>query len=381
MKKILKTAISALLLCSLFVACSSTSATDTSSTADASSTPESSTEESSEASSEEEEEPENNELNLYTWEGMFPQEILDGFEAETGIKVNYNSFDTNETMLSRLQTTGGGDYDLVISDDYIIETVIAEGLAQKIDTNLIENIGNVNPAYQGQFFDPTNEYTVPHGAGVLTLVYDPNLVSIEIDSYADLWDKSLQSNLGIIGNYRVINGITLLSMGHSMNTEDVAVISEAGTKLLELAPNIRLIKDDSIQEDLLSGEIGVAVMYTSQTTMAMLANPSLEIVFPSEGVGFGVMGQFIPSNAPNPEAAHAFIDYVLQPENGKAAFEYLGFYSTNSAADELIAEEYKPFLTLPEEFDIETLEMIQNISSEALDEHDKIWTTFKSATE
>ena len=68
------------------------------------------------------------ELNLYTWEGMFPQEVLDAFTAETGIKVNYSSFDTDETMLAKLETAKGGDYDVVIADDYIIETAIAEGL-------------------------------------------------------------------------------------------------------------------------------------------------------------------------------------------------------------------------------------------------------------
>ncbi|MEG1426590.1 MAG: spermidine/putrescine ABC transporter substrate-binding protein, partial [Oscillospiraceae bacterium] len=78
-------------------------------------------------------------LNLYTWENMFPQEVLDGFTAETGIKVNYSAFDTDETMLSKLQTAKGGDYDLVVADDYIVETAISEGLAQKLDTGKIAN--------------------------------------------------------------------------------------------------------------------------------------------------------------------------------------------------------------------------------------------------
>lgn len=81
-------------------------------------------------------------------------------------------------------------------------------------------------------------------------------------------------------------------------------------KLLELAPNIRLIKDDNLQDDLISGEISAGVMYTSQVTMACLANPDLKVVYPSEGIGFGIMAQFVPVNAPNPDAAHAFIDYI-----------------------------------------------------------------------
>jgi len=318
------------------------------------------------------------ELNLFTWEGMFPQEVLDGFTAETGIKVNYSSFDTDETMLSKLQTAKGGDYDVVIADDYIIETAIAEQLVKPLDKSKLDNLGNVNPVYQGQFFDPEDAYTVPYGAGVQTIVYNPAVVDLEIKGYADLWDESLKDNLAIIGNYRVINGMALKVAGESYNTTDTAVIAAAGEKLLELAPNIRLIKDDNVQDDLISGEVGAAVMYTSQVTMACLANPDLKVVYPEEGIGFGIMAQFIPVNAPHADEAHEFINYILRPEVAKQCFEYFGYYSTNSAADELIEDAYRQFLTLPADFDADT-EMIQNVDAAAEEEHVKVWTQFKSA--
>ena len=318
------------------------------------------------------------EVNLYTWEGMFPQEVLDAFTEETGYKVNYSSFDTDETMLAKLEAAEGGDYDVVIADDYIVETAIAEGLVTELDKTKLANIGNVNPIYQGQFFDPEDAYTVPYGAGVQTIVYDPSAVDLDIQGYADLWDAALADSLAIIGNYRVINGMALKVLGESYNTEDVAVIEQAGEKLLELAPNIRLIKDDNVQDDLISGEVSAAVMYTSQVTMACMANPELKVVYPSEGVGFGIMAQFIPSNAPNKEAAYAFLDYILRPEVSKQCYEYIGYYCTNQAADELIEEEYKPFLTLPEDFSGQT-EMIQNISAEAEEAHVQVWTEFKAA--
>ena len=236
----------------------------------------------------------------------------------------------------------------------------------------------MNPIYQGQFFDPEDAYTVPYGAGVQTIVYDPSTVELDIQGYADLWDASLADSLAIIGNYRVINGMALKVLGESYNTEDVAVIEQAGEKLLELAPNIRLIKDDNVQDDLISGEVSAAVMYTSQVTMACMANPELKVVYPSEGVGFGIMAQFIPSNAPNKEAAYAFLDYILRPEVSKQCYEYIGYYCTNQAADELIEEEYKPFLTLPEDFSGQT-EMIQNVSAEAEEAHVQVWTEFKAA--
>lgn len=317
-------------------------------------------------------------LNLYTWEGMFPQEVLDGFTAETGIQINYSSFDTDETMLAKLEAAKGGDYDLVIADDYIVETAISEGLVAKLDKTKLSNLGNVNPIYQGQFFDPEDAYTVPYGAGVQTIVYDPALVEKPITCYADLWDESLKDNLAVIGNYRVVDGMALKVLGESYNTADPAVLELAKAKLLELAPNIRLIKDANTQDDLLSGEVGAAVMYTSQVTTACLANPNLQVVYPTEGVGFGIMAQFIPSNAPHSDAAHAFIDYILRPEVAKSCFEWMGYYCTNKAADSLIDPAYQSFLTLPEDFDGKT-EMIQNVSAETEEIHAQMWTEFKAA--
>ena len=318
------------------------------------------------------------ELNLYTWEGMFPDEVLENFTKETGIKINFSSFDTDETMLSKLQTAKGGEYDLIIADDYIIETAIAEGLVQKLDKNQINNLDNINPIYQNQIFDPTNEYTVPYGAGVQTIVYNPDEVKIDITGYSDLWDSSLKDSVAVIANYRVINGMALKVLGESYNITDTAKIEQAGQKLLALAPNIRLIKDDNVQDDLLSGEVSVAVMYTSQVTMSCLQNPNLKVVYPDEGIGFGIMAQFIPVNAPNAESAHKFIEYILQPEVSKLCYEWMGYYCTNEAADSLIEEAYRSFLTLPEDFDGNT-EMIENITSDADEAHVKVWTAFKAA--
>ena len=317
------------------------------------------------------------ELNLYTWDGMFPQEVLDNFEAETGVKINYTNFDYDEDMLAKLEETKGGDYDLVIADDYIIELVIQEGLAQKLDKSQVPNFGNINPVYQGYFYDPSDEYTVPVGAGIPLIVYDKEATGFEITSYEDLWNEKLENNLAILGNYRVIDGITLKTMGESFNTEDLDTISKAGEKLIELAPNIRLISDSNTQDYIVSGEASAALLYTSQVTQALTARPELSVAYPKEGLGFGIMAGFIPSKAPNAAAAHAFLDYILQPENGAKCAEYLGYYCTNKAAEEFISEEMKAMITLPD--DVGKGEIIQNVSQEAEDLHSEIWKKFQEA--
>ena len=317
------------------------------------------------------------EMNLYTWDGMFPQEILRGFEEETGVRINYSNFDYDEDMLAKLEETQGGDYDFVIADDYILELVIAEGLAQKLDTTRLENYENLNPVFMSQFYDPDNEYTVPYGAGIPLIVYDPALTNVEITSYEDLWDPSLEDNVAITANYRVINGITLKTMGESFNTEDLDVIRQAGEKLLSLAPNIRVINDSNTQDYIVSGEGAAAFLYTSQVYAALNARDDLEVVYPEEGLGFGIMAGFIPSDAPNPDAAYAFIDYINRPENAAACFEYIGYYCTNKAAEEYISDEMKEFIVLPE--DAAEGEIVQNISQEAEDLHAEIWNQFRAA--
>ena len=317
------------------------------------------------------------ELNLFTWDGMFPQEILDGFEAETGVRIRYSNFDYDEDMLAKLEEAEGGDYDLIIADDYIIEVAIQEGLVQKLDASKLTNYGNLNPVFMSQFYDPENEYTVPYGAGIPLLLYDPALTDVEITSYADLWDPALEDNIALTANYRVINGIALKVMGESYNTQNLDTIRKAGEKMIELAPNVRVINDSNTQDLLISGEVAAAFLYTSQVSAALNARPDLKVVYPTEGLGFGVMAAFIPSKAPNAEAAYAFLDYINQPEHAAACFEHLGYYCTNKVAEELISEEMKPLVVLPEE--VTEGECIQNISQEAEDLHAEIWNQFKDA--
>lgn len=316
-------------------------------------------------------------LNLFTWEGMFPQEVLSGFEEEYNVKINYANFEYDEEMLAKLETAQGGEYDLIIADDYIIDIAIAEGLVQKLDKTKLTNFGNIDPAFQGQFYDETDEYTVPYGAGIPLIVYDPALVDFEITGYEDLWNPSLKDNVALIGNYRVINGIVLKTMGQSFNVEDTALIGEAGKKLLDLTPNVRLISDNNTQDYIVSGEAAVGFLYTSQVTQAMAARPDLKVVYPKEGLGFGIMAGFIPSKAPNAEAAHKFLDYILRPEVSAQCFEHIGYVCTTKAAVPYMSEEAQASLSLPE--GAQSGEFIMDVSAEANETHERVWTEFKAA--
>lgn len=321
----------------------------------------------------EKKEEDNRELVLYTWEGLFPQEVLDSFEEEKGIKIISSNFDSNETMLEKVQQSDGKDYDLVIGDDYIIEQVVNSGLAKELDKAKLTNYGNINPLYQSQFYDPDNKYTIPHGAGIPLIVYDPEQVDFEIKGYGDLWNPELEDKIATIASYRAIEGMVLLTMGKSMNEEDPAVIKEAGEKLKELAPNIRMIQDTNTQNALLNGEAAVGILYTSQVIAALAENPDLKVVYPEEGLGFGIMNFYIPKNAPDTEEAYEFLDYILEPEVAAECFNFLGYYCTNKAADELV----NPDLVVPDS--VTKGEIIQNVSQEAEEVYNQNWTEFKAA--
>ena len=233
----------------------------------------------------EKKEEDNKELVLYTWEGLFPQEVLTDFEDETGIRIISSNFDSNETMFEKVQQSDGKDYDLVIGDDYIIEQIVNNGLAKELDKEKLKNYDNINPLYQSQFYDPENKYTIPHGAGIPLIVYDPEQVDFEIQGYEDLWNPALEDKIATIASYRAVEGMVLLTMGKSMNEQDPAVIKESGEKLKELAPNIRMIQDTNTQNALLNGEASVGILYTSQVIAALAENPDLKVVYPKEGLG------------------------------------------------------------------------------------------------
>ena len=330
----------------------------------------------SETLSKQEEEKIGGELNLFTWDGMFPQEVLNEFEKEYGVRINYSNFDYDEDMLAKLETAKGGEYDVIIADDYIIELAIQEGLVQKLDKEAISNLENVDPAFLGQFYDPTDEYTIPYGAGIPLIVYDPAAVGIEITGYADLWNPILEDNLALIGNYRVINGMVLKTMGKSFNETDLDVLEEMGKKLKELAPNIRLISDSNTQDYLISGEAAAGFLYTSQVTLALMARPDLKVVYPKEGLGFGIMAMFMPAQAPHEEAGKAFLNFILRPEISARCFEHIGYVCTNREAVPYLSEEMQKNLALPKE--AADGEFIMEIGSAANEVHERIWTEFKA---
>lgn len=211
--------------------------------------------------------------------------VIKPFEQETGIKVNYATFSSNEEMYEKLSAVGGGDYDVVLASDYILNTTREAGLMQPFDTSIVDNYANLNEGFTHQFFDPDNQYVVPYVSGIPLIVYDPSVVDIDIKGFNDLWDPSLEDSLGLIDDARVTLGMVLLSMHQSMNTTDDAVLAEAAEKLDALRPNIHVLEYENLHNYLVSGDISVAYTFTPFVALALDANPDLKVVWPEGGSG------------------------------------------------------------------------------------------------
>lgn len=317
-------------------------------------------------------------LNIFSWDGYVDYaSVIRPFEQQTGIKVNYAPFSTNDEMFKKLQENGASEYDLVIASDYILNTARLEGLMLPLDKEQLPNFANLDERFISQYFDPDNEYVVPYMSGIPLIVYNPDMVQIEIDGFEDLWDPSLADSIGLIDDARVSIGMVLLSMGQSMNTTDDAVLAQAKEKLFALRENIHVLEYENLHNSLISGDISVAYTFTPYVALALDANPNLKVVWPKEGLGFGIDGAFIPANAPHPDNAHAFLNYLLDGQVAAVTAQWQYYCTPNAAAQEFLPDAYKNNPVFNGIYDrIGDAEYVMNLGADESKFQD-IWTEFK----
>lgn len=318
-------------------------------------------------------------LNILTWELYIDQDtVLTPFTQETGIRINYTNFSLNEEMVAKLEANKGGEYDIVLASDYALDILRKQGLLAELDKSKIPNYANIDPNFQGQYFDPDDQYTIPYAAGTPLIVYNPNMVDVPITGYESLWDPALKDSVVMMDDMRNVAGVTLKTLGQSFNTTDETILAQAREKLLQLKPNIRALDYDTPHNLMISGEAAVGYMFTPQVAWALTDNPELEVVYPEEGMGgFGIDAIVVPVNAPHKNNAHAFLDFLLRPEIGAQIAEVQQYINCNQAAVPLLSEEYlnNPVVFIPPELLGET-EFIQDVG-DAILLYNEMWTAFK----
>ncbi len=315
-------------------------------------------------------------VNVFSWAGYIDEVTLAKFEEDTGIKVVWSPMESMEDMLNKMHQ-GASGYDLIISSDYTLDILRQAGLIQKLDKSLLPNYENLDPVFLNQYYDPDNEYVIPHIAGCPLIIYDPATVSFPITSYADLWNPELAGSVVTLDNDRVMIGITLKTLGYSMNETDPAILSEAKEKMMSLYNNILCFGDNESYTAMETGEASVGFMFTPFVYMVKSSHPEYEVVYPTEGLGYGIDGYVIPANAENVEEAHALLNYMMQPDIAANNAEYNYYMCVNAAAHDYLSSQFinDPVMNVPAEL-LKDAEFILNIG-DAATLYTEIYTAFK----
>lgn len=317
-------------------------------------------------------------LNILSWEGYVDADTLYNFEQETGIKVIWSPMDSIDSMLLKVAEGGGSEYDLILSSDYSLDILRQQGLLEKLDNSKLSNYANIDESFLNQKYDPQNEYVIPYVAGATLIVYDPSRVSFEITGYEDLWNEELVDSVAVLENARVICGMVLKTMGKSMNETDPEVLAQMKEKMMPLYKNIRSFGDQESYVGITTGEVAVSYTFASFAHLILQDHPEFKVVYPKEGLGFGIDGFVIPAGAKNIDNAHIFLDYLMRPEIAAHNAEYQGYMCVNKAAVPYLSEAFhnSPAMNIPAE-NLATAEFVENVG--ALETtFQEIYTAFKN---
>lgn len=320
----------------------------------------------------------NGKVVVYNWTEYMPQEVLDMFTKETGIEVVYSTYESNETMYSKLQLQKNSGYDIVIPSTYFIAKMAREKMLLPLDHAKLPNLKHLDPLLLNKDYDPNNQYSVPYfwgstGIGVMKGEIDPK----SITSWKQLWDPKYKKALLLTDDVREVFHIALSINGHSPNTRNEAEIKQAYELLKELMPNVRVFNSDAPREPFMAGDVNLGMIWNGEVMLAREEDDSLEYVYPSEGAIFWVDNFAIPAGAKNVEQAHAFINFLMKPEIAKMCVDFVGYATANKSALPLLDEAVRTNpVTYPPKAVIDA-GVFQNDVGDAIAIYNKYWEMLK----
>jgi len=319
------------------------------------------------------------ELYVFNWSEYMPEAVLEAFEHDTGIKVHYSTYDSNEAMYAKIKTAGAESYDIIVPSTYFVNKMSREGLLAKIDKSKLTHYANLDPKLLGKAYDPKNDYSVPYLWGSTGISYNAAVLGEgAITSWSDLWRPEYKGKLLLTDDLREVFGMTLLSLGYSSNSTDSGEITKAYEKLKTLMPNVRVFNSESPKQVYLSEEVVAGMNFNGENYMANEEMPSLRYVYPKEGIMVWVDSLVIPKNAKNVDAAHAFIDYLLRPEVAKLISEEIGYATPNAEAVKLLDEAVRTNrIIYPTEADLKNSEFQIDVG-DAIAVYEKYWEQLKT---
>ena len=329
--------------------------------------------------------PEKVTINVYNW-GQYIADGTDGyidvnkaFTEATGIEVNYMTFDSNETMYTKLKT-GGSTYDVIIPSDYMVARLIAEDMLEELDYSNIPNYALVDEAYKNTSFDPDNKYSVPYTWGTVGVIYNTKYVDeADTGSWDLLWNEKYSGKILMFDNPRDAFAIAQLLLGIDINTEDADELRSAAYKLIEQKPLVQGYVMDQIFSKMEREEAWIAPYYAGDYLLMVEENPDLAFYFPEEGFNLFIDAMCIPKGCQNKAAAEAYINFLCDPEISGENLDYLGYSTPIPEAKQymdpdVVASE----IAYPTEETLANGRAFINLSAETSQLTDSLWLQVKT---
>ena len=325
-------------------------------------------------------------VNVCSWGEYIDEDLIYKFEDETGIKVNYQTAESNEALYSLL-SIGGADYDVIVPSDYMIARLIDEGMLAELNYDNIPNYAKIGEQYKSLSFDPENKYTVPYTWGTLGIIYNSTMVDGDIDSWDAMFDEKYADNVLMIRNSRDALAAALLDLGYDINTTDEAQIREA-YELLADAKSKGVYQSfvmDEVFGKMEGGNAAIAMYYAGDYLTMLENNPDLKFVVPKEGSNWFVDAMCVLKTAQHKEEAEAWINFIASTESSLANMDYIGYASPNLEAlegypayyeetyGEPLDEERYEIMAAPDDV-LARCELYTNLPADTLTLYNDLWT-------
>ncbi len=321
------------------------------------------------------------ELFLYNWSNYFPPELLTKFEEETGISVTLDVYDSNETMLAKLQA-GAAGYDIVVPTGYMVEIMVDEGLALELDTASMPNFANVMAPHDSPVFDPERKYSAPYMWGTTGVSYDSARVEGELpESWGPFFEppEALQGEIGALNDETELYNAAAYYLGLDKCTEDPAEAQQILDLLEAQKPHLKMYQSDGTIDRMIAGEVIMHQQWNGAAHRTKAELPTAVFVYPKEGITFWTDNFVVPKDAPNVENAKTFINWMMAPENIAVATNYTGYMNAIRGSvdylDESLAND--PAVNMPEAY-ADRLRPSVNCSVKARELRNRVWTRLKS---
>ncbi len=320
---------------------------------------------------------ENGEVYVFNWGEYIDPATIEMFEEETGIKVVYEEFETNEAMYPKV-STGAVAYDIICPSDYMVQKMIANDLLQELNFDNMPNAkANIGAQYytQAAQYDPGNKYCVPYCWGTVGILYNKTMVTEPVDSWDILWNEQYKDNILMQDSVRDAFMVALKRNGYSMNTLNQEELEIAKQDLIDQEPLVQAYVVDQVRDKMIGGEAAIGVIYSGEAIYTQRENADLEYVIPKEGTNVWIDGWVIPKNAQNVANAEKFIDFMCRPDVALLNFEYITYSTPNDAARELIEDDdiRNSEIAFPDLTQYENLETFDYLGEAGDELYNQLW--------